>query len=102
MSETPATNHYTILGIEVTATNDEVKTAYHKLALSYHPDKNNGDKHCEERFKEISTAYEILSDKSQRQAYDLARSFGAVAIGEEGNNREKSMSWVREKTSYTD
>ena len=63
-------DYYKILGIEKTASADEIKRAYRKLALKYHPDKNPGDKSSEERFKEINEAYEVLSNPSKRERYD--------------------------------
>lgn len=62
-------NYYKILGIEKTATDDEIKKAYRKLALKYHPDKNKSPE-AEGRFKEIAEAYEVLSDKKKRQLFD--------------------------------
>jgi molecular chaperone DnaJ len=61
---------YEVLGIERTAEPEEVKKAYRKLALKYHPDKNPGDKTAEEQFKELGEAYEILSDPQKRALYD--------------------------------
>jgi curved DNA-binding protein len=63
-------DYYKILGIDKAATADEIKRAYRKLALKYHPDKNPGDKSSEERFKEINEAYEVLSNPSKRERYD--------------------------------
>lgn len=60
---------YQVLGVSKTAGADEIKKAYRKLALEYHPDRNKG-KDAEERFKEVTRAYEILSDSKKRQAYD--------------------------------
>lgn len=65
-----ANDYYTILGITKTATADEIKKAYRKLAVKYHPDKNPGNKEAEEKFKEISHAYEVLSDAENRKKYD--------------------------------
>ena len=62
-------DYYKILGVAKTATDDDLKKAYRKLALKYHPDKNKAPG-AEERFKEIAEAYEILSDKKKRQIYD--------------------------------
>src|ERR1039458_4737619 len=61
---------YEVLGIERAADGDEVKKAYRRLALKYHPDKNPGDKTAEEKFKELGEAYEILSDPQKRALYD--------------------------------
>lgn len=63
-------NHYQTLGIERTALTDEIKQAYRKLALKFHPDKNDGDKLFEERFKQIQEAYETLSDPYEKGRYD--------------------------------
>ncbi|SLM27514.1 DnaJ5 [Desulfamplus magnetovallimortis] len=64
------TDYYKILGVEKNATPSEIKKAYHKLALKYHPDKNKDDKNAEAKFKEISEAYAVLSDKEKRNQYD--------------------------------
>jgi curved DNA-binding protein len=63
-------DYYETLGISKTATSDEIKKAYRKLALKFHPDKNNGDKTAEEKFKQISEAYAVLSDPEKKQQYD--------------------------------
>jgi molecular chaperone DnaJ len=63
-------DYYEILGVDRNATSAELKKAYRKLAVKYHPDKNQGDKEFEEKFKEINEAYEILSDEEKRAAYD--------------------------------
>ncbi|PKL36544.1 molecular chaperone DnaJ [Candidatus Peregrinibacteria bacterium HGW-Peregrinibacteria-1] len=72
---------YEILGISKSATDDEIKKAYRKLALEWHPDKHKGDKTAEEKFKEINQAYEVLSDKQKRQQYDTFGSTGGAGGG---------------------
>lgn len=63
-------DYYKVLGVEKTATSDEIKKAYRKLAQKYHPDRNQNDKEAEEKFKEISEAYEVLKDEEKRLKYD--------------------------------
>jgi curved DNA-binding protein len=65
-----ARDPYEVLGVTKTATEEEIKRAYRKLARQYHPDRNRGDKQAETRFKEVQAAYEILSDKDKRARYD--------------------------------
>lgn len=71
-------DYYEILGVGKSASDDEIKKAYRKLAVKYHPDKNQGDKAAEEKFKEISEANEVLSDKQKRARYDQ---FGHAGVG---------------------
>ncbi len=61
---------YEILNVSREASQEEIKTAYRKLAMKYHPDRNQGDKEAEEKFKELAEAYEVLSDPEKRQRYD--------------------------------
>src|SRR5581483_5359369 len=61
---------YEVLGVARAASDDEIKKAYRKLAMTYHPDRNNGSKEAEERFKEITEAYDVLRDPQKRAAYD--------------------------------
>ena len=73
-----ATDYYEILGVARDASDNDLKRAYRQLAMQYHPDKNQGDKTAEERFKQISEAYAILSDPDKRAQYDR---FGTVGGG---------------------
>ena len=76
-------DYYEILGVKKTASEDELKQAYRNLAKKYHPDKNKGNKEAEAKFKEISEAYAVLSDKDKRDQYDR---LGREAFGPGGAN----------------
>ena len=71
-------DYYEVLGVEKTASEAEIKKAYRKLAIQYHPDTNPGDKEAEEKFKEAAEAYSVLSDKDKRARYDQ---FGHAGMG---------------------
>lgn len=71
-------DYYEVLGVSKGASADELKKAYRKLAIKYHPDKNPGDKEAEEKFKELAEAYDVLSDPDKRQRYDQ---FGHAGVG---------------------
>lgn len=71
-------DYYEVLGVEKTATADEIKKAYRKKAMQYHPDRNPGDKDAEEKFKEAAEAYDVLSDANKRARYDQ---FGHEGMG---------------------
>jgi len=73
---------YEILGVSKSASADEIKKAYRKVAMQYHPDRNPGDKAAEEKFKEAAEAYEVLSDADKRAQYDR---FGHAGVGGAGN-----------------
>ena len=70
-------DYYEVLGVDKTASDDEIKRAFRKLAVKYHPDRNQGDKEAEAKFKEINEAYQILSDSEKRAKYDQ---FGSAAF----------------------
>jgi molecular chaperone DnaJ len=74
-------DYYEVLGVPKGASKDEIKKAYRKLAVQYHPDRNKGNKEAEEKFKEASEAYEVLSDDKKRQAYDQFGFAGVEGMG---------------------
>lgn len=74
-------DYYEVLEISKNASSDEIKKAYRKMALKYHPDKNPGDKEAEEKFKEAAEAYEVLSDENKKARYDQ---FGHAGVGGAG------------------
>src|SRR3954465_5115602 len=68
---------YAVLGVSASASQDEIKKQYRKLASKHHPDKNQNDPKSAERFKEISEAYQVLGDADKRKQYDQMRQLGA-------------------------
>lgn len=74
-------DYYEVLGVSRNADAAEIKKAYRKLALKYHPDRNPGDKEAEEKFKEAAEAYDVLSNEEKRQRYDQ---FGHAGMGGAG------------------
>ena len=75
-------DYYEVLGVSKTATPEEIKKAYRKKAIQYHPDKNPGDKEAEEKFKEAAEAYDVLSDSEKRAKYDqFGHSMGPQGFG---------------------
>jgi molecular chaperone DnaJ len=83
-----ATNkdYYAVLGVSASATKDEIKKQYRKLAAKHHPDKNQGDPKASDRFKEISEAYQVIGDEEKRKQYDQMRQLGAFGGGRPGSS----------------
>src|ERR1044071_10433121 len=85
----PERDFYNILGLERSASRDEIRKAYRKLARKYHPDINPGNKEAEEKFKDVSVAYEALSDPKKKKLYD---EFGEAGLAA-GFDAEKARSY---------
>lgn len=86
-------DYYEILGIDRSASESQIKSAYRKLAKKYHPDANPGDREAEEKFKELSEAYDVLKDPEKRKLYDQ---FGHAAFDENMNYRQPQNESYRE------
>ena len=78
-------DYYDVLGVSKSASKDELKKSYRKLAMKYHPDRNPDDSEASEKFKELSEAYEILSDDQKRQTYD---NFGHEGVNSSFNSSQ--------------
>jgi molecular chaperone DnaJ len=96
---TENTNYYDILGVKREASDQEIKKAYRKLARKWHPDVNPGDKAAEEKFKKISQAYEVLSDKEKRKLYDEFGEAG-LAQGFDADQARAYRQWRQTASQY--
>jgi len=88
----PSTDFYAVLGVTRDADEAEIKKAYRKLAMEHHPDRNNGDKAAEEKFKEITEAYEVLRDPDKRAAYDRYGIAGVRGRGQTADSMHFDLS----------
>lgn len=88
-------NHYQTLGLKRNASNEEIKKAYRKLVQKFHPDKNDGDKYFEERFREVQEAYEVLSNPYEKGKYDT--NYDYFFYGKQKTNQEYTY---RERPKY--
>ena len=77
-------DYYDVLGVTKNSTPEQIKTGYRKQAIKYHPDKNKGDKASEEKFKEASEAYHVLSNQERKESYD---NFGHAAFENGGGGK---------------
>src|SRR5687768_9292536 len=84
-------DYYEILGVTKSASADEIKKAYRKVAMQYHPDRNPGDKAAEEKFKEAAEAYEVLSDADKKAQYDRFGHAGMRGNGGGGGGHYSNM-----------
>ena len=95
----PKRDYYDVLGVAKSASKDEIKKAYRKLALKYHPDKTKGDKTSEEKFKEASEAYHVLSDDKRKNNYDQ---FGHAAFEGAGGGGQGFGGFDFNSSSFSD
>lgn len=94
-------DYYTILGVATTASQQEIKAAYRKLAMQYHPDRHNGNKEFEEVFKEINEAYEVLSDANAKFVYDEYKRNLADTHQDKKETKQESSSTKKNSRAYT-
>jgi curved DNA-binding protein len=95
-----AENYYDILGVDKKASSEEIKKAYKKQAMKYHPDKNKGDASAEKKFKQVNTAYQTLSDEGKRKQYDMfGSSWNFWSGGSGGGN---PFSWAGGFSGFED
>ena len=92
-------DYYEVLGVSKSAAAEEIKKAYRKKAMQYHPDKNPGDKASEEKFKEAAEAYEILSSPEKKQRYD---EYGHAGMGNQGGFSGQHMTMEDIFSSFGD
>lgn len=92
MTYTMELDYYEVLGVSRTASPEDIKKVYRKLAMQFHPDRNPGDKEAEEKFKQSTEAYEVLSDSSKRQIYDTYGHEGLKSRGYQGPDFEDIFS----------
>lgn len=95
-------NYYQILDVDDLASIEDIKKAYRELAKIYHPDKNQGDHKAEEKFKEINSAYEVLSDAQKRAGYDLKLADERVKKEQERIERENAFKNGQRHSAKTD
>ena len=94
-------DYYEILEVNRNASETEIKKAYRRLAIKYHPDKNPGDKAAEDKFKELSEAYAVLSDAQQRATYDQFGHAGLEGGGFSSGGTDRAMArWPRVLNEY--
>ena len=84
-------DYYTVLGVESSASEEDIKKAYRAKALQYHPDKNQGDTAAEEMFKQVNEAYSVLSDPQKRTRYDNSRFFSQYDRTAAGAHRQRGF-----------
>lgn len=93
---------YSILGVNKTASQDEIKKSYRNMAFKYHPDRNAGNKEAEEKFKKINEAYSVLGDESKRKQYDMYGNSGTNSYSQQDYQNQRTYTYYSNDDFFND
>lgn len=93
---------YSILGVNKTASQDEIKKSYRNMAFKYHPDRNAGNKEAEEKFKKINEAYSVLGDESKRRQYDMYGNSGTNSYSQQDYQNQRTYTYYSNDDFFND